>query len=254
MYLFASLIVAFVITLYLVSRIATMLNAKEPGMPRVFVASLVGGIAASLAVIALGMFVEGLDPLVMLILSISIMFFMSSMAFKYINIMSWGGAITTNIANIALSLIGVTAAVVLTGGSINDTFKMVNSGVSSTGVLPASETAGFESSQEIAVEEFDEADDEIFREKDFLPAGTVKEMEEKKNIVIKSPRFRVVSINSIRSMVGKRIRIVNTNGNSITGSLKNVVNNDAVIEQRMEGGVAVTPISLSKITKLEVYR
>ncbi len=253
MYLLASLLLGFVITIFLLSKIAEMLHAKEPGMLRIFAASLVGGIAASVAVLPIGWFVKGIDPLIMLLLTISIMFIVSSMAFKYINVMSWGGAITTNIANIVLSLVAVTAAVVLNGVPFDETLKSVGAGVSSTGALPE-EYAYQAPAEEELVEAEEEIEDQVFKEADLLPPGTVKEIEAKKNKVIKAPRFRVVSINSIRSMVGKKIRIVNTNGNSITGALKDVVNNDAVIEQRMGGGVAVTPISLSKITKLEVYR
>ena len=57
-----------------------------------------------------------------------------------------------------------------------------------------------------------------------------------------------------RFAVGKNIRIKNTNGRSITGALKNINANDLIIEQRINGGLAVTPISFAKIEKLEVYR
>lgn len=249
MYLIGSLLLAFFITLYLLSRIAEMLHAKEPGMPRVFAASLLGSITATIAVISLSLFIKEIDPLIMLILTISIMFIISSMAFKYINVMTWGGAITTNIANIALSLVALTVSVVLNGVSIDETLKIVNVNVSNTGLVP--EEYAYQETENIDTEEYVE---ESFKEIDLLPAGTVKEIKAKKRKVYKEPKFQVVSISSIRSMVGKKIRILNTNGNTIEGALKNVINNDAVIEQRMNGGLAVTPIALSKINKLEVYR
>ena len=87
-----------------------------------------------------------------------------------------------------------------------------------------------------------------------LPAATVKEMEAKKNKVYKEPKYRVISLNNIRSAVGKNIRIKNTNGTSIIGALKNINANDLVIEQRINGGLATTPISFARIEKLEVYR
>jgi len=273
MYLIASLLVAFIVTLFLLSKIASMLHAKEPGMGRIFLASIAGSIAATIVLVPLGLFGQGIDPNIMLILSVLIVFIISSMAFKYINIMSWGGAITTNIASIVLSLISLTAAVVLTGGSIDKTISAVNSAMQENGVMVAGMASGDfssisenteqategmegenvneEMSEEVALEDDYEP---TFKEKDLLPPGTIKELEAKEKKVYVEPKYHVVSIASIRSAVGKNIRILNKNDKSITGLLKTIRGNDAVVEQRLNGGLATTPISLAKIRKLEVYR
>ncbi len=111
--------------------------------------------------------------------------------------------------------------------------------------------------QAVANEEELALDDDIeptFKESDLLPAGTIRELKAKEKKVYIEPKFRVVSISSIRSAVGKNIRILNTNDTSITGLLRKVNGNNAVIEQHLGGGVATTPVSLAKIRKLEVYR
>jgi hypothetical protein len=268
MYLIGSLLIGLVITLYLVSKIASMLHAKKPGMERVFAASIAGMIAAVVTLIPLGLFVEGIDPNVMLILSVAIVFLVSSMAFKVINVMTWGGAITTNIANIVLSLIALTASVVLTGGSIDDTLRAVNNSVKeNTGMIETVasgdtgsihfEEANLDESQNqntLAEAAIDEDYEPTFKEVDLLPAGTIRELKAKEKKVYKEPKYHVISISDIRSAVGKNIRILNNNGNSISGALKNIQGNDAVVEQRMGGGLAITPISFAKIRKLEVYR
>ncbi len=269
MYLILSLLLAVGISVFAVSKIAEMLHAKKPGMERIFLASLIGGVAAFLTLVALSALVKNVDPMIMMILSILAMFIVSTLAFKSINQMSWSGAITTNIANIALVLMTITAAVVLNGESIDKVIKSVQNTFNANTVIVEniaegntdiaaitdeinSQTELMESDEEVALE--DEDYEPTFKEVDLLPAGTVKELEAKKNKVYKAPKFRVISLNNARSAVGKNIRIKNTNGTSITGALKNISANDLIIEQRINGGLATTPISFAKIEKLEVYR
>ena len=104
MYLIGSLLLAFGISVFAVSKIAEMLHAKKPGMDRVFMASLVGAITAFITLVVLSALVKNLDPMIMMIVSVLSMLIVSTIAFKSINQMSWSGAITTNIANIALVL------------------------------------------------------------------------------------------------------------------------------------------------------
>ena len=268
MYLIGSLLLALGVSIFAVSKIAEMLHAKKPGMERIFLASLVGGIAAFLTLVALGALVKNLDPMTMMIVSILSMFIISTLAFKSINQMTWSGAITTNIANIALVLMTGTAAVVLNGESIDKVIKSVQNTFNTNTVIvenlasgntdiaaitdDINSQSGNTESEEVALE--DEEFEPTFKEVDLLPAGTVKELEAKKNKVYKAPKFRVISLSNARSAVGKNIRIKNSNGRIITGALKNIQANDLVIEQRINGGLAIAPISFANIEKLEVYR
>lgn len=266
MYLIGSLLLAFGVSVFAVSKIAEMLHAKKPGMERILIASLIGAAAAFVTFIALNALVKNVDPMTLMILSIVAMFIVSTLAFKSINQMTWSGAITTNIANIALVLMTITAAVVLNGESIDkvvasvqNTFKsntaMVEN-IAGGNVKSINDLNANTNNDELIEEEMmvDEDLEPSFKEVDLLPAATVKEMEAKKNKVYKEPKYRVISLNNIRSAVGKNIRIKNTNGTSIIGALKNINANDLVIEQRINGGLATTPISFARIEKLEVYR
>ncbi len=238
MYLIGSLLLAFGISVFAVSKIAEMLHAKKPGMERILLASLVGGIAAFVTIVALSALVKNVDPMILMILSIIAMFIVSTLAFKSINQMSWSGAITTNIANIALVLITGTAAIVLNGESFDKTIKSVQNtfntntaiveGLASgnTDTMGIIDVANDQASDEQLVEE-DELDP-TFKEVDLLPAATVKELEAKKKIVYKEPKFRLISLSNIRSAVGKNIRIKNSKGQNIVGALKNVRNNDLI--------------------------
>jgi len=264
MYLIGSLLLALGISVFVVSKVAEMLHAKKPGMERILLASLVGSIAAFATIVALGAFAKNIDPMILMILSIVAMFIVSTLAFKSINGMSWSGAITTNIANIALVLITVTAAVVLNGESFDKTIKSVQNTFNTNTVIVEGLASGntdvmnvVNESSEQAVDEQIAEDDDLdatFNEVDLLPAATVKELEAKKKYVYHKPKFRVISLSNIRSAVGQSIRIKNSKGQNIVGSLKNVRNNDLIIEQRINGGLATIPISTAKIQKLEVYR
>lgn len=266
MYLVGSLLLALGLTIFAVSKIAEMLHAKKPGMERILLASLVGSIAAFATLVALGAFVKDVDQMTLLIVSILAMFIVSTLAFKSINEMSWSGAITTNIANITLVLITGTAAVVLNGESIDKTIKSVQN-IFNTNTAIVENIASGDADPLAVIEEaraanndlqeelmVDEDLDPTFKEVDLLPTSTVKELEEKKKVVYVEPKYRVISLSNIRSAMDKNIRIKNTNGRSIVGALRNIDNNDLIIEQRINGGVATVPIAFSKIQKVEVYR
>lgn len=268
MYLVGSLLLALGLTVFAVSKIAEMLHAKKPAMERILLASLVGGIAAFATLVAMSALVKDVDQMTLIILSILAMFIVSTLAFKSINVMSWSGALTTNIANVALVLITGTAAIVLNGESIDKTIKSVQNtfNVNTTiveniasgntdarAIIEDAKNANAEPAEE---EELfvDEDLEPSFKEVDLLPPSTVKELEAKKKIVIKEPKYRVISLGNIRSALNKNIRIKNSNGNSIIGALRNIDNNDLIIEQRINGGLATIPIAFSKIEKVEVYR
>lgn len=283
MYFYASLLAAFVITIIVVSKIAQMLLAKRFTFPWVLIASLIGGIAAVISYVLLSIFVNGIDPMVMLIVSLSTMFIVSSAAFKVINKMSWTSAITTNIANIAVILITMTAAVVLNGKSLEEEFASINSTVKDQmsmvesaatnlqdGIVISEDEMVFEDDQsadvmtndgeeqvspETVVKKDEFADEEpIILERDLLPPSAVKALEKQKEIVYTEPKFRTIGVGSLGSLVGHTIRILKSNGSTISGALKSVNGSDAYVAQRISNGIATTPIAIAKIRKLEVYR
>jgi len=273
MYFYASLFVAFVITLIAVSKIAEMLLAKRPNIGWVLLASIVSAGSAILTFILLSTFIKGVDPMVMMIISLSAMFIVSSAAFKNINQMSWSGAVTTNIANIVIILITMTAAVVLNGKSLEDELSAMNMVAKDNMLMVESAASGYQDDTFLEAEDdslamngggslsetfteengFEEEEPQI-TEKDLLPPSAVKSLERQKKVVYKEPKYHVTQVGNIRTLVGYTVRILKNNGNTISGSLKKVSGSDAYIEQRISNGTAVTPIAVAKIRKLEVYR
>lgn len=278
MYLAASLFAAFVITLLSVSRIAKMLNAKRPDIGFIILATLTGSILAAVTIVSLGLFVPDLEPKVMLVFTLMIIFILSSAAYKYINQLKWSGAFTLNIASMAIGTMTLVAAIVLNGNSLNKSLDLVaatlNESASFKSTLSTSDAeisndtdtnnpdgstlTGSSQINKNALNADNEilADDEeaVISELDLLPASTVRAIKKKEKRVFVEPKFRVISIASIHTAVGYRIRISRKNGNTITGGLRRMNGNDAVISQYTSRGTVVMPISLSKINKLEVYR
>jgi len=284
MYFAISLIAAAVITFYLVGRITKMLHAKRHGPVWVFVASLVGLGLSSLALIPLGMYVKGLQPIEMFIVTLALVFVIMSIAFKYINQMNWSAAITTNVANIVIGLITVVTAIVVNGESLEDSFRTVAHMTKEKASLVQSVVTGeevFDENQQEAMTVDSEASDSdvveetgatmaddiaetegesedalepSLSELDLLPPAAVAEIKKKKQHVYVEPKFRVISLGALNSAVGKTIRIHRKNAGSVTGILVKRSARDVVIKQRMKGGSAITPIAVSRISKLEVYR
>ena len=273
MLFFASIIAALGVTLFLVSYIAKMLLAKRPGMGWIFLAWITGGILAMLAMIPLGMFASNLDPQVLFIVTLLLSFVISSAAYKYINQMGWGGAFTTNIASIVIGMITFVVAILASGNSIQGTLdsfdqlakqKAAMSGALAEGdfsadtlteAIDATQQAEEQSLENVeASEDIVDADEEpVFKEKDLLPKGTLRELQAKEKPYV-SPKYHVVSIGKIGSYIGRPIRVNRTNGKTIKGALVAIRGNSAVIKRRIHNGLATTPIALSTISKLEVYR
>ena len=284
MYFAASLIAAFIITLFLVSKIAKMLNAKRPDIGWVLFALVAGGVLATIAVIAMGIFVEEQDPNIMLAITLVSAFLVSTAAYKYINNLNWSGAFTLNIASMAIGLLTMVAAVVLNGKPLNETLNSVNSSLSniSNGELvmsPATEQKDINATADqgeaddltnnpannpeapIASDVLNSendmlTDDEepVITELDLLPPSAAHEIKKKQQKVYIEPKFRVISIGNIQSAIGYRVRIHRRNGNTITGALKRVSDGDAVVSRYTNKGTVVMPISLAQIHKIEVYK
>jgi hypothetical protein len=216
--------------------------------------------------------------MIMMIVSLSTMFIVSSAAFKYINQMTWAGAVTTNIANVVIVLITMTAAVVLNGKSLEDEFLAMNTVAKDNMSMVESTTSGYQSDailegdaskiegdslamnigdalpvEIVEANEFEDEEPQI-TERDLLPLGAVKALEKREKVDYKEPKYHVTSVGNVRTLVGYTVRILKSNGNTISGALKKVKGSEVYVEQRISNGIAVAPISIAKIRKLEVYR
>lgn len=261
MYLSLSLLAAVVITLFAVSKIAKMLLAKRAGLEWITAASLVSAVIAIVTYLGLNVFVKGLDTYIMLGISFGAMLLISSAAFKYINQMSWSGAIATNVANVVIVLATSVAAIVLNGESLRDTVASVTNSAKDNTQMVDTMVTGNNAHIESAVMSIPEEEiiedngvEPMITELDLLPEGTIKALKKEKERSYIVPKFQVVSISNIGSFVGKSLKIHQKNGTVITGALQNINGGDAIINRRFGNGRATVPVSLASIKKLEVYR
>lgn len=104
-----------------------------------------------------------------------------------------------------------------------------------------------------ATENQDEYLEPEFKENDLLPKKLVRQNQAKEKPYV-SPKYHVVRIDRINSLLGREIRIKKSNGKVVAGSLQRIRGKDAVVKQRIHGGEAIIPVSLATIRKLEVYR
>ena len=261
MYLMLSLLVAVGVTLFIVSKIAKMLLAKRSGLEWITVASIVSALIAVVTYITLNIYVAGLEPMMMLGITFGAMILFSSIAFKTINQMSWGAAIATNVANVVIMLATAVGAVVLNGESLNKIVDSITHSAKSNTMMVSSMVKGSDIVEptftEVGIPEEDMLEDSesepMITELELLPKDEIKEEQKKKPVFI-APKYQVVSIDNIKSFVGKSLKIHTTKNTVIIGQLKQVKGDDAMLYRRVNGGTAITPIAFSSIKKLEVYR
>jgi hypothetical protein len=261
MYLMLSLLVAVGVTLFVVSKIAKMLLAKRSGLEWITVASIVSALIAVVTYVTLNIYVAGLEPMMMLGITFGAMILFSSIAFKVINQMSWGAAIATNVANVVIMLATAIGAIVLNGESLNKMVDSITHSAKSNTMMVSSMVKGTElvepASTEVGIPEEDMLEDSesepMITELELLPKAEIKEEQKEKTIFV-APKYHVVSIDNIKSFVGKSLKIHTIKDTVIIGQLQQVKGNDAMLYRRVNGGTAITPIEFSSIKKLEVYR
>ncbi len=269
MYLTLSLLVAVGITLFAVSKIAKMLLAKRSGLEWITIASIVSALIAVVTYVTLNIYVAGLEPMVMLGITFAAMILFSSIAFKIFNQMSWGAAIATNVANVVIMLATSVGAIVLNGESLSKVVSSISHSAKSKTMMVDSMVNGADNTletTEIGIPEDevheDSSSEPMVAELDLLSEASIKpkvaeeKEKQKKKPLFVAPKlkYHVVSIDSIKSLIGKSLKIRTTQGRVIVGQLKQVNGSDAMLYRRVNGGTAVIPMEISSIKKLEVYR
>jgi hypothetical protein len=131
MYLILTLLASAAITFFIASKIAKYFLAKRPEVKWVILASLASALIVFTTYIGLNIIVAWIDlsatdpsqtltklhPIVMLVITITTLLLLSSVAFKVINQMCWGSAIATNVASVAIMFIISLSSVMLIDSS-----------------------------------------------------------------------------------------------------------------------------------------
>ena len=253
---FPILIVTFLITLWLTSHIAKQLYARQPGMPWVFTAWLVGIIFSFASLILLD--VLALEPMLTVILQIAMPVFFSTLAFVLFTQVSWGGALTTNIAGVFIGLILSVVALVVLGLPLDKTFSaakvLLHNGKAEITSLVTGKPADLIVTESPVIEEDDIELEAVYTSRDFLPEETQKALAKQDEVVLKTAKYHDINVFNARRAVGKLVRASWKDGRVSSGKLESVQGGDLIVTLRRKEGLAQVPIAMSKLKKLEVYR
>ena len=252
---FPILIVTFLITLWLTSHIAKQLYARQPGMPWVFTSWLVGIIFGVASLILLD--VLALEPMLTVILQIAMPVFFSTLAFVLFTQVSWGGALTTNIAGVFIGLILSVVAMVVLGLPLEKTFSaarvVLHNGKAEITSMVTGKPADLIVTEAPVVEDEIELEP-VYTSRDFLPEEAQKALAKQDEVVLKTAKYRDINVFNARRAVGKLVRASWKDGRVSSGKLEAVQGGDLIVTLRRKEGLAQVPIAMSKLKKLEVYR
>ena len=253
---FPILIVTFLTTLWLTSHIAKQLFARQPGMPWVFVSWVVGIIFGFASLILLDVLV--LEPMLTVILQIVMPVFFSTLAFVLFTQISWGGALTTNIAGVFIGLILSVVALVVLGLPLEKTFGAArvvlhNGKAQVTSMITGKPADVIVTDAPVAIDEQIELEP-VYTSRDFLPEAAQKALAKQDEVVLKTAKYHDMNVFNARRAVGMLIRASWKDGRVATGKLEAVEGGDLIVTLRRKEGLAQVPIAMSKLKKLEVYR
>lgn len=253
---FPILIATFLITLWLTSHIAKQLFARQPGMSWIFTAWLVGIIFSFASLILLD--VLALEPMLTVILQLAMPVFFSTLAFVLFTQVSWGGALTTNIAGVFIGLILSVVALVVLGLPLDKTFSsarvLLHNGKAEITSLVTGKPADLIVTEAPVIEEDDIELEPVYTSRDFLPEATQKALAKQDEAVLKTAKYHDINVFNARRAVGKLVRASWKDGRVLSGKLESVQGGDLIVTLRRKEGLAQVPIAMSKLKKLEVYR
>ncbi|HIO92475.1 MAG TPA: hypothetical protein EYG68_06460 [Leucothrix mucor] len=244
-------VIAFAVTLWITSFFARLLNAKKANMAWIAVSWLIGIILSVVAVI--GVNILALEQYLEVAATYFLPLVIFTLVYKVINQMDWMAALTTNIVAIAVGIIAVVLTIVSLGKPLETTIVNLASkaGFLDKNIAEKSDTL----MAEVDVEE-DEIEP-VFKDADLLNPRVIKALAIQKNQKekgYKEPKFHLISVRYASGAIGYKVRLSQNNGKIVEGSLSKIQGGQLVVKQNLYGGIATTPIAISSVKKLEVYR
>jgi hypothetical protein len=170
--------------------------------------------------------------------------FIFTIVYRFFNKMNWMAALTTTITAFSVGIILMVIVIISLGKPLDKT------------IVTMAIKVGFvaeNSSDETISEDFEE--EIIFSEQELLsPEVKMALGKQKKEEGYKKRSFHFISLKKANGVIGYKIRLVKINGKVFEGILSDIESGQLIIEHRLYGGVATTPIAMNSVKKLEVYR
>ena len=241
-------ILAFLITLWITSFFATLMGAKKADTVWVLMAWSVSLLLS--IVVLVGLNFIGLDQTITLVLTYFIPFVIFTFVYKILNKMNWVAAITTNITVISVGVIATVMVIISVGKPLD---KTIISLASDTGLLLDNTNMAVLDEEE----EYEYEEEELLTDQDLLSEKVIAALERQKKRreqAYNAPKFQLISVQRANGAIGYRVRLLRNNGHVLEGLLSTIENEEFIVKQTLQGGVATTPIAISSVKKLEVYR
>jgi hypothetical protein len=238
-------IIAFLATLWITSFLAALMRAKKPEMVWIFTAWIIAIILSAVGIFSLRYLL--IDKPVLDVLMYLMPLFIFTFVYRFMNKMNWMAAITTTTTAFSVGVIAVVMLIISLGKPLDKT--IINLG-SYVGFIDE-QVRGKTLNEEI------EEESSVFSEQELLSPqvrAALKAQKERQQQSYKQRTFKMISTQHANSAVGYKIRLAKKNGKVFEGILRNIQGGQLIIEHRLYGGVATTPISLNSVKKLEVYR
>lgn len=238
-------IIAFLATLWITSFLAGLMRAKKPEMVWIFTAWIIAIILSAVGIFSLRYLL--IDKLVLDVLMYLIPLFIFTFVYRFMNKMNWMAAITTTTTAFSVGVISVVILIIFLGKPLDKT------------IINLGSYAGFidEQVREKTISEEIEEESRIFSEQELLSPqvrAALKAQKERQQQSYKQLTFKMISTQQANSAIGYKIRLAKKNGKVFEGILRNIQDRQLIIEHRLYGGVATTPIALNSVKRLEVYR
>lgn len=245
-------IIAFIATLWITSFFAQLLHAKKSDMVWIALSWLVA-VIISIAML-LGVKLLVIDPY----LEVAAMYFLPLLSFtlvyKIVNKMNWGAAITTNVIAITVGAIAVVVTIISSGKPLEKTLTEIATAAGFVDDVIVDNTTVSSNDIDDTEKEFMDA---ILTDVDLLSpkvAAALKTQKKREAKSYKEPEFQLISLRRASGAIGYTIRLLQNNGEIVEGSLRKIRGGELIVKQNIYGGTAITPISMSSVKKLEVYR
>ena len=242
-------ILAFIITLWITSFFATLMGGKKVDMLWISIAWLMGIIVSIAILIGLNFII--LDKTLNIVLTYSIPLIIFTLVYRIVNKMDWAAAITTNITAISMGVIATVIVIISLGKPLDRTIITI---ASDAGLFDASAMNNIATAE---VNDEDYRDEVLLTDQDLLSQQVIKALERNKKRQQKSyiePKFQLISLRRANGAIGYKVRLLKNNGKVLEGLLSKIEDEQLIVKQTLQGGIATTPISMRTVKTLEVYR
>jgi hypothetical protein len=240
-------LIALLVTLWITSFFARLMSAKKPCMVWIFIAWITGSILSVAAIISLNLLTLSNPVHLILIYLVPLLIF--TLVYRLLNKMDWIAAITTNITSFSMGVIAIVIVIISLGKPLDQTIILLASKVGLVNSVTSAEVIAASDNEE-------EIEGTVFTDQDLLRPMVISALKQQKKRQQKNyieAKFNIMSIRRAKDAIGHTIRLSKKNGTVLEGVLRQITDEQFILQQTVQGGIATTPITMKSVKTLAVY-